>query len=467
MLSFRRIAADLVRLGWPVLIAQLAVMANGLIDTVMAGRYGTNDLAAVGISGAIFFSVFGPLMGIQLALTPVVARLYGAGHHGEIGEQVRQAAWLSLVLASIAALVFRFPDPFLALSRPEPEVEVRIRAYLGVLAWGVPAAMLFRMFYSFATAVSRPRVIMILNLLGLALKVPLNLVFMYGYFGLPAMGAVGCALATVLISWLVCMLAWLWCAVEPDVRRYHVFGWSAPRIADLWQLIALGVPIGVTFMVDITAFTFMALFVARLGAATSAAHQIAANVAAMCFMLPLALGNAAGVLVGQALGARDYVRARRTGIAGMLMGLGLSALLACSIFVSADVIARLYSSDAGVQSVAAGLLLFVAGYHFFDSIQAVAVNLLRGYKRTVVPMFIYLVGLWGVGLSGGYALGLTQFPVAWLGLAAPLGAKGFWTGAIGGMAVSGIAVAAYFLLVSRPARVRREEGAGADNVLRP
>jgi MATE family multidrug resistance protein len=458
--TFRNIAAELLRLGWPVLVAQLAVMAHGLIDTLMAGRYGTADLAAVGIGGAIFFSVFGPLMGVQLALTPIAARLYGAGRKGEIGEQVRQGAWLSLFLAMVAVLIFRFPDPFLALSRPAPEVEAKVRDFLAMMAWGVPTAMLFRTFNGFSTAISRPRAVMVLNLLGLGLKIPLNWMLVYGHLGAPALGAAGCGLATTLVAWIICITAWIWCARQADYRPYGVFArWSWPRRAHQWQLVALGVPIGVTFMVDVTAFTFMSLFIARLGAATSAAHQIAANMAAMCFMLPLALGNAAGVLVGQALGAHDYPRARATGLASLALGVGLALILASSLALASPRLATLYSIDPDVQSMAALLLVFVAGYHLFDAVQAVTVNVLRGYKRAVVPMLIYGVGLWGVGLAGGYALGLTEVDLRWLGLGmiAPMGAPGFWTGAILGMSLAGVAVAAYFLFVSAPERARRAE----------
>ena len=223
----RDLVTELFKLGWPVLVAQLAIMANGVIDTIMAGRHGTVDLAAVGISGAIFFSVFGPLMGIQLAVTPLVARLFGAGRHADIGEEIRQGMWLSLLLSLIAFAAFRFPDPFITLTRASPEVEALIREYLSYIAWGVPSAMLFRLFASYSTAVSRPRLVMGLNLIGLTLKVPLNWVFMYGHFGAPEMGAAGCALATTLISWFMCCLAWFLSARDDEYRRYGVFArWS-------------------------------------------------------------------------------------------------------------------------------------------------------------------------------------------------------------------------------------------------
>ncbi len=452
MSLYRGLVRDLVRLGWPVLVAQLAVMANSVIDTIMAGHYGTLALAAVGIGSSIYFSVFVALMGVLLALTPIVAQLYGAGRDADIGEELRQSAWLAAALALVALALFAHPQPFLALARLEPALEAEVRAYLHALAWSVPAALLFRLFYSFSTAVSRPRTVMALTLAGLVLKVPLNWVFMYGNLGAPELGSTGCALATALISWVVCALAWGWCWFEPGYRRYRVFArWSWPNAKALGRILSLGLPIGFTFLIDVTGFTFMALFIARLGALYSAAHQIAANLAALCFMLPLALGNAASVVVGQSLGARRHARARDAGRVGLALGFACAAVVGASLYLYADGIAGLYTGEAELRRVAAGLIAFVAVYHLFDAVQAVAVNVLRGYKRAVVPMLIYGVALWGVGLGGGYALGLTRIDLAWLGLSTPMGAPGFWLAAIASLALASSLVTAYFLRVSRAA----------------
>ena len=446
----RSLVRELVRLGWPVLIAQLAVMANGVIDTVMAGRYGTLDLAAVGIGSSIYFSVFVALMGVLLALTPLVAHLYGAGRHSDIGEELRQGAWLAVALTLISIALFAHPEPFLALARLAPDLELKVRAYLRVLAWSVPASLLFRVFYSFSTAISRPRTVMALTLIGLALKVPLNWVFMYGNLGAPQLGSTGCAVATALISWILFGLAWSWCRFEPGYRSYGVFArWSWPDTKALGRILALGLPIGATFFIDVTGFTFMALFIARLGALYSAAHQIAANLAAICFMLPLALGNAASVVVGQSLGAHLHARARAAGLLGLALALACALVVGAGLYLFADRIAGLYSADTEVRGVAASLIAFVAVYHLFDAVQAVAVNVLRGYKRAVVPMLIYAFALWGVGLGGGYAIGLTRIDLAWLGLHPPLGAPGFWLAAIASLALASGLVTAYFLGVSR------------------
>jgi MATE family multidrug resistance protein len=446
----RHVYQEIFRLGWPVFVGQMAVMANGVIDTIMAGRYSTVDLAGVGIGAAIYFSVFIALMGVLLALTPIASQHYGAGRFSEIGEDVRQSAWLAVALAVACFAVLRYPDPFMAFTRLSPEVEERARGYLAASSWGVPAALLFRVFYGFSTAVSRPRAVMAFNLIGLAIKVPLNLVFMYGWLGAPALGGVGCAVSSSVIAWVSCCLAWSWCALDSEYRRYHVFArWSWPQGKRLWHIIALGLPIGFTFFVDVTGFTFMALFIARLGALNSAAHQIAGNFAAVLFMLPLALGNAASVLVGHSIGAREFARARATGLAGLTSALACALVIGALVWVSAERIAAFYTSDREVMRLAGALLSLVAVYHVFDAVQAVAVSVLRGYKRALVPMAIYALALWGVGLGGGYAIGLTAVDLSWFGIPTPYGARGFWLAAIASLALAGALVTLYFLRVSR------------------
>ena len=444
----RTLALDIYRLAWPVLVAQLAVMAYAVIDTVMAGRYGTDDLAAVGIGAAIYFSVFVGLMGVLLAVTPTVAQLLGAGRHNEIGEQVRQSMWLVLVLTVLSVLVYTHPEPLLRMTEAPPAVAAKVRTYLEIAAWGAPAGLAFRLFASYTTAVSLPRIMMALNLLGLALKIPLNWMLIFGHLGVPEMGSAGCALSTVIVNWIIAALAWARCATAAEYQPYHVFArWSWPRGRDLLHLLALGLPIGGTFLVDVTAFTFMALFIARLGAVFSAAHQIAANLAAVMYMLPLALGNAVGVLVGQSIGAREFGRARSVAITGIAIALVLAIASATTLIATRHAVANVYTIDADVQRVAAALLLFVAGYHLFDALQAVTVNALRGYKRAAVPLVINAGGMWLIGLAGGYMIALTDVG-AILGLVTPLGARGFWLGAIAGMATATLGILVYLLVVS-------------------
>jgi MATE family multidrug resistance protein len=183
--SVSRIAKAVVRLAWPVLVAQLAVIASGVLDTVMAGRYSAVDLAAVGIGASVYFSVFIGLMGVVQALSPIAAQLFGGKQLERIGEETRQTVWLALGLAVLGVLLLAFPEPFLRLSSAPPEVEARTRAYLQGIAWALPAMLLFRVFFALTTAVSRPRAVMAINLIYFAAKIPLNALFIYGALGAP------------------------------------------------------------------------------------------------------------------------------------------------------------------------------------------------------------------------------------------------------------------------------------------
>ena len=436
--------SQLIHLAWPVLVAQLAMMANAVIDTAMAGRLSAIDLAAVGIAAAIMATVLMSLISVLLALPPIIAHLYGAGRHADVGREIHQSVWISLVLALIAILLLRFPGPIIAISHLQPLVETKVRAYLAASAWGVPAVFALRIFFGLATGIARPRPVMLFNLLSLALKIPLNAVFMYGLLGAPELGGPGCAVATSLDVWLMAALAWGWCLRHPDYLQFQLRRrFAAPDFKAILEFLRLGVPIGLTFIADVTAFTFMALFIARLGPVVSGAHQIAANLAALAFMVPLSLGNATSILVGQAIGSGQPERARHTCWTGIRLGMAIAVVLSLIFWFGAPHIAALYTTNLEVQKVATPLIMLVALYHLGDALQAVAVNALRGYKKSVVPMLIYATMLWGLGLGGGILLGLTDT------LGPARGAPGFWIAAIAAIWLAAGMVALYLNAVSR------------------
>src|SRR5450830_1758289 len=281
--------SQLIHLAWPVLVAQLAWMANAVIDTAMAGRLSAIDLASVGIAASIMATVLMTLISVLLALPPIIAHLYGAGRGADVGREIHQSVWVSLL---VAILLLCFPGPLIAISQLQPIVETKVRAYLAASAWGVPAVFALRIFFGLSTGISRPRSVMFFNLLSLAIKIPLNAVFMYGLLGAPEMGGPGCAVATSVDACLMAALAWGWCLQHPDYMQFQLRKrFAAPDRKAIGEFLRLGIPIGLTFIADVTAFTFMALFIARLGPVVSGAHQIAANLAALAFMIPLSLGN--------------------------------------------------------------------------------------------------------------------------------------------------------------------------------
>lgn len=436
-------------LAWPVLIGQLATIAFGVMDTAMVGRASAFDLASLALGGSIYITVYVGLMGILVALSPIVAQLFGAGERDAIGEEVRQAIWLALALAVPGILLLSHPQFILGLAEANPALEARASAYLQILAFGLPAALMFRVYSSMTTAVGQPRIVMAIQVTGLVLKVPLNLAMIYGVdsLGIPALGSSGCALATTAINWVSCLLGLTLMARHARLREFGVFKrfcwpqWSAIR-----ALLKLGVPMGLSYLIEVTAFSFMAIFITRLGDVTLAGHQIAANLGALVYMLPMSIAIATATLTAQAIGSRDFAAAHRIGRRGIEFAGMLGAVLATVVWFARPLIVDAYTRDPLVAAAATPLLAFVAFYHVFDALQVSTVFVLRAWKVAIVPTVIYAVSLWGVGLGGGYALGFNVLgnTPAWLH-----GAAGFWFANSASLAVAAFGLMMYLRWVAR------------------
>ena len=388
-----------------VLAGQLATMAFGITDTVVAGRYSQQALAALSVGSAVFITVFVALMGVLQSLLPIWAELHGAGRRLDVGRSVRQALYLAMLACVAGVLGLLFPNALLQGTEVPPALQQDVRQYLGVLALALPPALLFRMYSTLNQSLGKPQLVTWLQLGSLAFKVPLTVWFAFGGAGVPAMGAVGCAWATVVVNYaFVGVAAWL-VRHDPLYRPYAI--WQ-PLEPPHWRTIAefarLGVPAGLAITVEVTSFTLMSLFIARQGTLSAAAHQIAANLTAVMYMVPLSIAIATSARVSFWLGAGDPKKARGCIRTGFRMGLSLAILLAALVFASRSGIASLYSADRQVAAVAAGLLALVALYHFGDAVQALCVFVLRSYRVTVAPLVAYCVLLWGVGVVGGYQL---------------------------------------------------------------
>jgi MATE family multidrug resistance protein len=414
-------------LAWPILIGQLALIANGVIDTAMVSRFSALDLAALALGVAIYVSVFVGLSGVLQALLPIIGQLYGARQLNAVGHQVKQGLWLAFFLSCLGCLVLLFAPVILSFAQASPELAAKATLYLRIEALALPATLGFRVYAALNTAISRPKMVMAIQIGALLLKIPFNAWFIFGGLGLPAFGGPGCAIATSLIAWLMLLTSWILVRQAPLYRDLHVFGqgFVKPQWAAQRNLLKLGIPMGLSYFIEVTAFTLMAIFLARLGAEVVAGHQITANVGTVLYMLPLSLANATGTLVAQALGAGDWLAAKRMARAGIRLSALLSVLIGVIVWFARAAIIRAYTPDAAIVAAALPLFLFIAFYQLFDSLQVTTAFVLRAYKIAVIPTVIYAVALWGVGIGGGYMLGLNPFgwsPV-WLH-----GAAGFWLG---------------------------------------
>ena len=408
-----------------ILVGQLAVMAFSITDTLVAGRYDQRALAALSVGSAVFVSVFIALMGVLQSLLPTLAEMHGALKPLEVGRQFRQGLYLLMGTSVLGVGLLLSPGLILSWTHVPDGLRADVTQYLSVLAMGLPLALFFRMFSTLNQSLGRPKLVTWVQLAGLLAKIPLSIAFTFGFLGTEPLGVVGCAWATFVVNaWMVLLGLYL-LRTQELYRPYRIWQrLERPDPKRLWSLLRLGVPNALSVTVEVTSFTLMALFIARQGTVNAAAHQITSSTAALLWMTPMSFSIATSARVSFWLGAKDPVKARMVMQQGFLCIWSTAAVLSLVMFTLSPEIAKLFSTHPEVSSTAAGVLVWLSLYHWGDATQVMCFFNLRCYKITVLPVLIYGVLLWGVGLMGGYQLAYEGLPL--LGLEAMPSPKTFW-----------------------------------------
>ncbi|WP_231591690.1 MATE family efflux transporter [Cellvibrio sp. pealriver] len=438
---------QLALLGAPIFIAQLAQMANGVIDTVMAGHASAEDLAGVGIGTSMWVPVLLFFVGVLGALQPTISGHRGAGEFHKIMPAVWQGIYIAIAGMVLMVLLLVNLDPLLTLLKLDAATTAIADGYLSAFAWGVPALLLLTALRGLTDGLGHTRVIMVFSLISTLLNLPLNYAFIYGFdfgfFLLPAMGGIGCGWATSISNWVATLALLVYLNRSSIYKNFHLISnWASPKWNEINRLLKLGLPIGFTLFIEVSMFCMIALFLAPLGATTVAGHQIVLNAISLLFMLPMSLGMAITLRVSFLVGAQDTDEARLLARSSLLLALGIACINAPILFFGRDWLASLYTSDPEVQKVAAQLFMFGAIFQIADVIQVTMINVQRGYKDTKIPMFIMLISFWGISLPLGYALTFKEW------ITDPIGAPGFWMGLTVGL------ICAAILLTTRMLRFK-------------
>jgi MATE family multidrug resistance protein len=428
-------------LAAPLVVGHLSTGLIGFVDSVIAGHHGTATLASVAVGTALFWLPMMVPMGTLMSLPPSVSQLDGAGRRDEIGPLFRQALWLA---AGLGALLFAFLSVVGIALEPmgiAPAVRPGTLAFLHGIRWGVPALTLYLCMRYLSDGLHWTLPTMILGFGGLLLLVPLGYVLTFGRYGLPELGAGGLGIASAIMMWAqaAAFALYLWRSRRfAGLRLFAHF--ERPRWPPIRSLLATGLPIGVTVAMEGSLFIVTALLIGRLGAVPVAAHQIAINVASLCFMIPMGLAEATTVRVGHALGRGSAFDVRRAAFAGYALALATQTFSALALLFGHDALVALYTRDAAVAALAGSLLLYAAAFQFPDGIQVLSAGALRGLKDTRVPMFLAALAYWGIGmpLGAGLGLGLGGFTPA-------LGPRGMWIGLIAGLSVAALLLCRRFL----------------------
>jgi MATE family multidrug resistance protein len=424
--KWRQELAAMVVLAVPVVLSELGWTAQGIVDTIMVGKLGPAAIGAVALGNAVYFvpALFG--IGLLLGLDTLVAQAYGRKDHDECHRWLAQGVYLACIVTPPLMLLLFLASFAFERFGISPEVAAPAAGYLRILTWGTLPLMLYGGTRRYLQGVGQVRVVSVTIIVANLLNWFGNWLFIYGKWGMPALGVNGSAYAT-LVTRVFIALALLGFSWRYERLRGHSLfrRWAGPQLDRLRELIRLGAPAAGQVLLEVGAWNLATFSAGWLTPVALATHQIVLNYASLTYMVPLGVSAAAAVSVGHALGAGDPARARRAGWLALGLGTSFMLLAAIAFLVAPRLLVALYTTDPQVMAVAPGLLGLAAAFEIFDGIQVVSTGALRGLGETRIPMLANLVGYWVLGLP----LGLTLcFSLRW-------GIYGLWIGLLAALAV--------------------------------
>ncbi len=454
-LSIRREVRATFLLAAPLALTQLAQMAMSFVDVMMIGRLGTVSMAGGVLGSTLFFTLLLICIGVVMAVNPMVAQAVGSGDVAEVGRSARQGLWLATALGVPFLILLSFSEHFLLAVGQEPEAAVLAGDYLLAIRWGILPNLWFTALRGFCEGLARPRPVLIITLFAVLINACGNWVLMYGKLGFPAMGLAGCGVSSAIVmTAMFCMMA-AYVLSSTELKGYEVFaGLRKPDRERFRNLLSLGWPIGASFGLEAGLFTASTIIIGLFGTTALAAHQVALNASSVTFMVPLGIGMAATVRVGQATGAGDSSGAQRAGWTAIAMGTTAMFGSAMLFWFKPEWVVWVYTGqnaagpvDEAVIQLAAGLLAIAGVFQLFDGAQATAAGALRGLKDTRVPMLIGAASYWVVGIGTALILAFVF----------GLEARGIWMGLTAGLATASVLLNARFrfLVKTNPRKERQ------------
>lgn len=439
--SYRAEGTALLRLAGPLIVNNLSMAGMQFADAVMSGQISASTLAAVAVGGSVWFFAFTIGLGILMAISPIAARHHGAGNPQLIGRYTRQGFYLGAAIGIPVIFAAQYVvQPLLQGIGIDAEFRELTIGYTKAITLGAPGIFIFMAMRFTTEGIGVTKPIMYTSIFALACNVFLNYVLMYGHFGAPALGAIGCGLASAITMWLLAIILAVYMLTHKRYKPMRIFArMTLPQLPILKEIIMLGIPIAVMITAEAGLFNAIAILMGTRGTEITAAHQIAINFAATMFMIPLALSSAITIRVGHALGSSNAPQARFAGSVGILV---CGVFMSCSalfLLVFRDAVVSMYTDDPIVKQIAISLLLMAAVFQVADGVQIGAAGALRGYKDTGIPMAINTFAFW-----------VLAFPLAYMAAVSyKLPPNYIWGGFVVGLSVAAVLLTWRFLRVSR------------------
>lgn len=443
----KKYAYQLYVLTAPILITQLALQSNNLLDTIMTGRYDSQELAGIAIATSLWMPILMITFGIIMAVTPFVANYYGAKNTTEIPQIVHQAFYLTGMICVVVIILLNNAGFVIDWMKIEEDIRPVVAGYLHALSFGVPALLGYNVLKAYSDGIGITRPAMFTGILSLPVNAIMNYILIFGHFGFPALGGIGAGWATTITYYAMFLTMFLFTIRMRHYLPYHLYqSWNRFSYAKIWEIIKLGLPIGITLFVEGSIFAIITLLMNSFGSEVVAAHQIAINFASMTFMVPLSLAIGLTIVVGQSIGAKEVDDALKFVKVGLISAGGFMTMSAAVMILFAEQIVALYTKDLHVQSLAAGFLLFAALFQISDGINVSSQGALRGFKDTTISLIFNVIAYWVISLPLGYILAHTDWIIP------ALGAKAFWISIIIGLSFSAVASVIRLAVLLRRAR---------------
>jgi len=407
--NWREEFKGLLGLSWPLIVNNLSIAGIHTADAMMSGRLGAESLAAVAVGGSVWFFGFAFAMGTLMAISPIAARHYGAGNPELIGRYTRQGIYLAIFVGLLATFIGgHLVGPLLGFVGIDPEFRQLTEDYVRALILGAPAIFVFLALRFTNEGMGETKPIMYASVLSLVANIFLNYVLMFGHFGAPALGVVGCGYASAITMWLIMITLAIYMKKSPVYRPLQIFArLGSIHFKELKEILVLGVPIAITITAEAGLFNAVSVLMGTRGAAIAAAHLVAINFAMTAFMIPLALSSGITIRVGHALGAGNSQAARFSGAFGILVCAAFMSCSAVAMLLFRDAVVGLYTNDPSVTAIAISLLLAAAIFQVADGVQIGSAGALRGFKDTRMPMAINIFAYWVLAFPLAYLAAVT------------------------------------------------------------
>ena len=420
---------QLIRIGIPIFGSQLSYTLMGATDTIIAGRASANDLAGLAVGTAFSNTIWFFFTGIIFAVTPIVAQLYGAKKFLEIGQKLREILWVAAGLGLFMAFIFFNMDIIINLLPIKSSITSITIDYLKAVSIGWFFVTIFTCLRCYSEGMTYTKPVFYIAFAGMLLNIPLDLIFVYGWFGAPKLGGVGCGIATTIVSFIMMISIFIYISFSKNYKKTQPFSkFSKPSLATTKEVLKLGLPIGLGIFIELSMFSGAAIILSVLGEIVVASHSVAINIASLFFMVPLAIGLASSTRVGNLIGEKNPFQAKIAATSTIMLCISGALINSVIIISFGSFIVGLYTTELPVLELAVSLILFAAIFQLPDGIQMGALGSLRGYKDTFIPMILLLISYWVFAMPIGYYL--TNY-----GFGDPLGAKGMWFGMIIGLTI--------------------------------